>query len=248
MKLVKFSVAIFVALAAVCFAAGTNDQGTFAKANGDFAASHFDDAISGYEQLVQSGKWSATLSYDLGNAYFRAGNSGKAILNYARALALEPKQPEATANLRLVRDQARALEMRRSEIDRYLDFASSAHWAIGAATGFWVAAFAAGAWIFRRRLTAITAILFVGGLTLCVVGAWAAWKIETGSHGRSLAVVTTNNVQARLATADNSAAVLALPPGSEVKVLSTRGDWVYAALPNDLRGWIPANAAERVRL
>jgi hypothetical protein len=39
-----------------------------------------------------------------------------------------------------------------------------------------------------------------------------------------------------------------LPPGSEVKVLSTRGDWVYAALPNNLRGWIPAKDAEPVRL
>jgi len=41
---------------------------------------------------------------------------------------------------------------------------------------------------------------------------------------------------------------LALPPGSEVKIVSTRGDWIYAALPNNLRGWIPAKNAERVRL
>jgi hypothetical protein len=41
---------------------------------------------------------------------------------------------------------------------------------------------------------------------------------------------------------------LALPVGSEIKILSTRGDWIYAALPNNLRGWIPAKNAERVRL
>jgi hypothetical protein len=39
-----------------------------------------------------------------------------------------------------------------------------------------------------------------------------------------------------------------LPPGSEVKILSTRGDWIYAALPNTLRGWIPAKNVEQVRL
>jgi len=43
-------------------------------------------------------------------------------------------------------------------------------------------------------------------------------------------------------------AVLALPSGSEIKILSLRGNWIYAALPNDLRGWIPAESAERVRL
>jgi hypothetical protein len=42
--------------------------------------------------------------------------------------------------------------------------------------------------------------------------------------------------------------VLLLPAGSEIKILSTRGDWSYAVLPNDLRGWIPAPSAERVRL
>jgi len=60
--------------------------------------------------------------------------------------------------------------------------------------------------------------------------------------------VTGKDVQARLATADTANSVLALPAGSEIKVLSTRGDWIYAALPNNLRGWIPAKNAERVRL
>ena len=55
-------------------------------------------------------------------------------------------------------------------------------------------------------------------------------------------------MEARLATADNANTVLALPPGSEIKILSTRGDWIYAALPNHLHGWLPAKSAELVRL
>jgi hypothetical protein len=39
-----------------------------------------------------------------------------------------------------------------------------------------------------------------------------------------------------------------LPPGSEISVQRERGDWVYAILPNDLRGWIPAKNIEQVRL
>ena len=76
----------------------------------------------------------------------------------------------------------------------------------------------------------------------------AIFTLERGSKGQALAIVTGNDVQARLATADTANSVLALPAGSEINILSTRGDWIYAALPNNLRGWIPAKNAERVRL
>jgi len=60
----------------------------FTKANEEYAQGQFTEAISGYEGLVRAGQWSANLFYDLGNAYFRTGEFGRAILNYERALAL----------------------------------------------------------------------------------------------------------------------------------------------------------------
>ena len=77
---------------------------------------------------------------------------------------------------------------------------------------------------------------------------YAVYTLERGSNGSALAIVTGKNVQARLATADTANSILALPSGSEVKILSTRGDWIYAGLPNNLRGWIPAKDAQQVRL
>ncbi|HYY14868.1 MAG TPA: hypothetical protein VE758_10600, partial [Chthoniobacterales bacterium] len=73
-------------------------------------------------------------------------------------------------------------------------------------------------------------------------------QLENGAQGKALAIVVAKDVEARLATADNAHSVLALPPGSEIQVLSTRGDWIYAELPNNLRGWLPAKSAELVRL
>src|SRR5437870_11251104 len=78
----------------------------FAKANQEYAQGNFKQAIDGYEELVRSRQWSANLFYDLGNAYFRVGDFGHAILNYERALALEPHHPETQANLRIERDEA----------------------------------------------------------------------------------------------------------------------------------------------
>ena len=220
----------------------------FAKANQDYAQGNFKEAISGYETLVGSGQWSANLFYDLGNAYFRTGDFGRAILNYERALVLERHHPEATANLQIARDEARALEMQQSWPERYLQFASINQYSIAAAVVFWVGVFCIVRLIFARRRSAATIALSILSLFIFAIAALATYGLDRGSKGRALAIVTGQDVQARLATADTANSVLALPPGSEVKILSTRGDWIYAVLPNNLRGWLPAKSTELVRL
>src|SRR6266581_1848939 len=220
----------------------------FAKANQEYAQGHFKEAIAGYETVVRSGQWSANLFYDLGNAYFRASDFGHAILNYKRALVLERHHPEATANLQIARDEARALEMQQSWPERYLQFASSNQYSIAAAVAFWVGVFCIVRLIFGRWRSAATIALSILSLLIFAIATLAIYGLDRGSKGRALAIVTGQDVQARLATADTANSVLALPEGSEIKILSTRGDWIYAALPNNLRGWIPAKSTELVRL
>src|SRR5438067_9908253 len=113
----------------------------FAKANQEFAQSHFKQAISDYEALIRDGQWSANVFYDLGNAYFRTSDFGRAILNYERALALERHHPEATANLQMARDEAHALELQQSWPERYLQFASINQYSITAVIAFWIGGF-----------------------------------------------------------------------------------------------------------
>jgi tetratricopeptide (TPR) repeat protein len=237
------AIAIFVANTV-----SASDESAFAAANQAYDEARFQEAAEGYESLVQSGKWNAALFYDLGNAYYRLGNFGKAILNYERALALEPRHPEAQANLRLASDEARALELRSDWIERYAAMATVKQFSIAAAVAFWIALFiAARLWLSRRRSAGGIALIALS-LVVCGVSIFGIYTLDNGTRGNALAIVTAKEVQARLATADNAKSVLLLPAGSEIKILSERGDWVYAALPNDQRGWIPATSAERVRL
>jgi tetratricopeptide (TPR) repeat protein len=220
----------------------------FARGNAEYAAGRFKEAAELYESEAAAGQTTAALFYNLGNAWYRTGDFGRAILNYQRALALEPRHPEAAANLRLARDKARALELRKSWWEGIAARATMTHYAVTAAIGFWVAAFAAAVLFLQRRRSATVITVCVFGLLTCALGTTCAYVLETGTRGSALAVVIDKKVDARLATADNANTVLTLPPGSEIKILSTRGDWIYAALPNEQRGWIPAKSAERVRL
>src|SRR5438067_13149878 len=99
-------------------------EGDFTKANQDYAQGHFKEAISGYEALARAGQWSANLFYDLGNAYFRVGDFGQAVLNYERALALERHQPEVIAYLQIARDVAHSYELQQSLSELYVQYAS----------------------------------------------------------------------------------------------------------------------------
>jgi tetratricopeptide (TPR) repeat protein len=238
--------AIFCAV--VVSSAFAQPDSQFNKANQQYAQGHFKEAIAGYEALVHEGQWNANLFYDLGNAYFRTRDFGRAILNYERALASDQHHPEATANLQIARDESRALELQPTKLERYLQFASINQYSIAAAVALWLGIFGIVALFFARRRSAAMMLLSILCLLLCAAAVWAIYTLDNGSNGRALAIVTGTDVQARLATADTANSVLALPAGSEIKILSTRGDWMYAALPNDLRGWIQTKNAEQVRL
>jgi tetratricopeptide (TPR) repeat protein len=220
----------------------------FGKANQEYAAGDFKAAIADYEELVRSGQDTPNLFYNLGNAYFRQNNFGRAILNYERALALDPHHPEAQANLRVARDEARALELVPSKWERLFAFANDNQYAVIAATAFWIGLFSIAVFIFGRRRSRSAIALSILSLSIFAVAVLAVYQLSHGKNGHGLAIITGENVEARLATADNANRVLTLPAGSEIKIVSQRGDWIYAALPNDLRGWMPANSAEQVRM
>lgn len=228
--------------------ASAEPEAAIAQAHEAYRAENFAEAARLYEMAVEGGSRSAALFYNLGNARFRAGEIGRAILNYERALALQPEHPEARANLSVARQKARALETPAQRWEAITGRATATQWTVAAACAFWIFAFAFAAWWMRQSRAPLLLFLSViaGGALLLALG--SIYALESGRHGANLGIVTAKNVQARVATADNASSVLALPPGSQIRILSQRGNWTYAALPNDLRGWIPTESVARVRL
>src|SRR5438552_13859708 len=123
----------------------------FAKANQEYAAGDFKAAIADYEELVRAGQDTPNVFYNLGNAYFRQNTFGHAILNYERALALEPHHPEAQANLRVASDEARALELIPSRWERLFGFAAENQYVVAATVAFCIGLSSIAVFIFGWR-------------------------------------------------------------------------------------------------
>lgn len=220
--------------------------GNFETANQLYDQGKFSEAKRIYEQFVDDGKWNANLFYNLGNTDYRLGSTGRAILNYERAVALDRSHPEARANLLLLRNQAGARLRALPWWDATV---------MGLPAVFWVAIGTSAAWVAIFSLAIVATcrrgeprrgwLLATLAALVAVVSGGALWTLE---QDRAMAIVTAQSTEARLAPADRAALAEALPAGSRVRVLSERGDWVYCALPGEGRGWIPQRAIERVRL
>jgi tetratricopeptide (TPR) repeat protein len=83
--------------------AASAPQTIFFKANTRYHDGAYEDAAREYQRLLESGIESGNLFFNLGNAYFKVGDVGRAILNYERAALFMPSDPDLAANLAYAR-------------------------------------------------------------------------------------------------------------------------------------------------
>ena len=220
--------------------------GDFEGANQAYDHGKFSEAKVGYEKLVEAGEWSANLFYNLGNADYRLGAPGRAMLDYERALALDPAHPEARANLAVLQKQTGARKRAAAWEDAVFVAKSVNAWTIVAAAAAWLAIFSLALIGTSKRSEKFGLWLTTAAAVL--VCAYAAGVLWWRGQERAMAIVVAQQTEARLAPADSAGLAEALPAGSRVQVLSERGEWIYCVLPGAGRGWIPQQAVERVRL
>lgn len=95
---------ISIILLLVSFAIYAQDSQTLIdSANTNYTRGNFEQAIEYYNQVLESGYEAADIYYNLGNSYFRSNKTTQAILNYERALKLNPDDEDIQFNLQLSR-------------------------------------------------------------------------------------------------------------------------------------------------
>lgn len=218
----------------------------FDSANRAYEASQFAEAKQGYQKLISEGEGTANIYYNLGNALYRLGETGPAVLAFERTLALDPGHSDARANLKFLREQSMAKVPEKRWTEYAFSVCTFDRWVLVASGAIWAIIFIVLLpFVLRRRMGA-------GGIFALILSMCTAGYATTGAYFTSrelaAAVVITKQVEARRAPADLAELSDQLPAGSRVTWLGESGGWAKCTLPDGRTAWVPSSSIERVRV
>lgn len=232
------------------------------KADSAYTADNYIEAATLYQQAIDSLGTSTDLYYNLGNALYRMGKPGQAIVAYERALRLDPTNADARTNLDFVSSRLidRPAE-RGTLIGNMLDTASlSLHsnaWAWVAFGCFMVFLGAIALYMFCPSVIWRKTGFFGGFVVLifAVISGFLSARNAALCQATDRAVITVPSTilsTSPRAPRDRSEEAILLHEGTKMRILdsvSTRTDslksvWLDVEIDNQHRAWIDRNAVE----
>ena len=247
-KVERLILTLAIALCPVSFVLAQTD---FDAANAAYAEGRYEEAAAGYEALLAESE-SATLYYNLGNARFKQGELAQAILNYERALRLDPRNKDAQYNLAFAQSKITdniidqdfflsswARSIRNSLNESTWTILSIALFIL-ALTGILLFLLGRSTWLRKTAFhTAWIALLFslVTGLN--------AWSLHQRDTLRNEAVITQGIVNAKSSPDRSGTDLFTLHEGTKVTIRETLGEWANVRVGSN-EGWIRLVCLERI--
>lgn len=217
------------------------------EANSLYRQGDYPAARERYLQVVDSGVQDSRVYYNLGNACFKAGRIGEAILWYERALRLDPRDADIRANLRFANQLKKDREPAPEGIAAWFlgIYLSPTLDELSLVFGLLLlAVFGLGVWRLwnRERPRALWRWLLLASSGLMVLaGAFLGARLYR--QGQVVeGIVIAAEATARSAPDEAHTAVFVVHEGTRVRLERREGDWVLIHLVTGMGGWLPAAA------
>lgn len=213
----------------------------------------FSDASAAWTSIEESGQKSAKLYYNLGNAWFKQGNYPKAILNYERALRLDPSYSDARYNLEFtsnfVQDKIEPVpEFILKSVARKVCYVMGSNaWAVIflvllAAALVMGLLFLLGSSVGKRRAG------FYCGIVLLLLSAealsFSIWQKSDSVKTDTAIVMSPVSSVKSSPSSGSSKDLFVIHEGTKVTILDEVGSWKNIALADGRQGWITSNELE----
>lgn len=216
--------------------------------NGDYIA-----AVESFE-LISPEFESPALFKNLGNSYFRSNSIAMAILNYEKALKLNPRDKDVAFNL----SHANALtkdRLKNEDDDKFENFINSITCSFSANIWAYISlamVFIFFAFLFLMYLTKRTSIkrslFYASFLSLLLVlgsiyfGYSSKKLISTHTH----CIIIDPKVDVKSEPAKAATDLFILHEGSKVLLLESRNLWIQIQIPNGTKGWVEMKKTKKI--
>lgn len=226
--------------------------GDMHKASANYVAGDYSGAIEEYESVLAQGQESATLYYNLGNAYFRNGNNTKAILNYERALKLDPTDADIRHNLEFAKEKT-VDKIDTPEVmfmERWWgsvrNIASADTWSYSSIGIFalFIAALLCyvltGNIALKKASFSISIIALVFSILTCVL----AYQQNAIQSDNTAAIVLSPTVTLKSTPDVSGTDLFILHEGTKVRIMEYVGSWIQIETEDGSKGWMNVNGVE----
>ena len=232
------SVGVLALLIFTCLADAADSPSPFEAANRLYEQGKYQEAIERYESMIKAGRNSAGVFFNLGNAYFKQGQLGRALLNYRKANKLSPRDQDILGNLRFARERVSgSLSVQPPVWERALRYFTLNELAATAAILFWSWA---GLFCLARsrpsRAPTLRVATRAGGilLLLSILVLVLAYRVRT----RAVAIVVSRQATIHLGPLAESQQAFIATDGSELRVLARRPGWLQVSDRSGRTGWL----------
>lgn len=225
-----------------------------ARATIAYDQGNYQQTIDDYETLTSIYGTAPDMYYNLGNAYFKAQNYARAILNYERCLIYDPSNADAKANLELAQlnciDKIESIQpfIFKTWSNAISNLMSCGTWSVLSIIFFLLFVLCLFGYFFMRQVSIRKTGFYLGivSIILCFICNLYANDQKNKIEKRDYAIVTSPSVTVKSSPADSGTQLFTIHEGLKVKVRSTLSGWSEVELSDGNVGWLPSDAVEMI--
>lgn len=226
---------------------------TKAEADSAYINNDFENAANLYESILKNKGESADIYYNLGNSYYKVNNIAKAVLNYERALLLNPGDGDIRFNLELARSKTVDKVTPTSKMffitwtQSLINSMSERAWGKTGILAFILTILMLALFIFGKRiiLKKIGFISAIGFFAVCILANIFAAEQKSEMVNHDNAIIMAPSVTVKSTPNESGTELFILHEGRKVMIKdNSMKDWKEIKLEDGNVGWVPTNVIE----
>ncbi|MBK6833179.1 MAG: tetratricopeptide repeat protein [Bacteroidetes bacterium] len=240
----KLSILLLALLLSCSASLFADNTALLSSAKKSYDKAEYENAINDYKKIVASGEVSSELYYNLGNAYYKNNEIGKAIYHYQLAHKLNPSDEDVKHNLTIANKRTvDQIEIKENYFAKNIESGilhifSTTGWAWFGIVSLFLGMLFFVLFRISTRMRKLHFWLGSFSVLMCVIsfvlGSFALAEITSHKN----AIVLEKEVSALSMPVAESKEQFKLHEGAKVAVLESNTDWTSIQLDNGNEGWI----------